>query len=678
MTTKTIAQLKTDFSTNTTLTQAKLHDLLDSYTHLSASAFSNTRTLIVTDHIAASVLNTFISDGPSSKIVFAKEGTIDVDGEVLLPNDKRVTILGEGGVTVRITDTTTDACLFRITNAGSWAGSLYIGNIILRANAGTNQHCIGSDQATRANHSQIIIENIKVSASGYEIFLNNQEYSIAPTFRNIRGNHGIYWGGALHSASNMLVENCRFQSGTKGPQLYIFGARKWTIRNCIFEGSASWDEGINKEDVDKQKTWGILIRNPGPEGGAIEECWFEYWGFPAGDYRCTIDYTYNSGGANRASYYYIKNTSLKKFQAKNSSTTDQMGIVAQAGEHVLPIFTDVNDFNVTGKTTVFISGGALASNLNPFGNNKVTCGNSVISGNQTVSIAQQLPYEIYQYAGGTGIYDRDVANGDWARVVPYVQNHPTHGSTLVLKNTTNRMVGSAFTKNVYIHMADIIRQSISRISPHLLKTAGVSLISGNGYNAGVVQTIGTTFQYRDGFDPEHVIGNTSEQSTGIKNFFQTNNPLVDNCKWVQFFAGSAATEGLLPKKHHSKNYDCFEFPNDPGPPKGTSIEGDICRPLSAASATYLWVCTSAGTSRPISVTGNVTSGSNQVTAISDVTEILIGDYLAITGSDTKYRVTAIDSANDSLTLSTNCDVTTTGVAIAHYAPVWSEKRLTTV
>lgn len=99
---------------------------------------------------------------------------------------------------------------------------------------------------------------------------------------------------------------------------------------------------------------------------------------------------------------------------------------------------------------------------------------------------------------------------------------------------------------------------------------------------------------------------------------------------------------------------------------GTYMIGDVGRVMGS---TTVKTCTVAGTSRTISVTGNVTNGSASVTNISSITKLLEGDYLSIGGAT--YLVKTIDASNPTITLGSNyAGATATGVAVVNSNPTW--------
>jgi hypothetical protein len=598
------------------------------------------------------------------EIVFPA-GTTNIDKPIDLPNSKRILIRGEVGAKVVLTSTVPGDCIFRVKNDGhSWEGSLVVRDLSLRSRMAANQTCFGADQADKVNHNQIHLEDLWMTSTGYNVRFDNQEYTVAPTFRNLRGNNGLYWSGATHSASNLLVENCRFQSGTRGPQIYIDGARAWTLRNNICEGSSRLDADIDPDAADVRRTWGILITNPGPTGGTLESQYYEFWNAEPTDYFTSIFYGFNNGGSQKCSTYTAKNFDIRRMQIVNTSNTDELTLSALGCGWQLPDFSDPAQFKCEGKVSVIVSGSGTLNNKYRFDNPKVKIDSCVA----VMGGFDPIPYRdsaaiLYAYKGGTGIYHQEATAGNWANCRPYVQHHPKHGHSIVMKATT-KLDGVAFFAPLKTLGNGRQVQEMWACCPHLELT-GTAPTSGNSYGAGMMSSIGNRFMYESGHSPKRYIG-LAESSTVmpfVKCISSAATPTSG--KWLQLFSSTAWKGGFGEPQPIPNNYDCYKWPNEPGPPLGTSIVGDVCR-----AATTKWTCTEAGTSRPIAITGSLVKGVAELSEVSDITELLVGDFLLIEG--VIYRV--LDIAAGKVKLDRKAAVSAVAVAVVNQPPQWSERN----
>jgi hypothetical protein len=605
--------------------------------------------------------------GESLEIVFPK-GITNIDKPIDLPNSKKISIRGEFGAKVVLTSTVVGDCIFRLKNdRDSWVGSLRVQDLELQARAAAKQSCFGTDQSDKVNHNMIRLENLQMSSTGYNIYFNNQEYTISPTFRNLRGNHGLYWGGATHSASDLTIEGCRFHNGTRGPQIYVSGARKWTIRNNITEGSVRWDTDVDPDAVDVLKTRGVLLNNPGPNSGNLHAHWCEYWIDLPDYFNITIRYAFNNGGANRPSDYWLTQTSLHKFQAINTSTTDAFSIYANCSTWSMPIFTDPQQFKTSGKVHVYVNGGEVHRRYK-FDNPNVTItSGTIITPNFGTDHYKDNVSTLYVYRGGTGVYTPSATKGNWSSCRPYVQHHPKYGHSLVFKSSV-KLEGHAFVANMPRSLSNgQPSQEVWVCCPHF---AGAT-ITGNGTGIGVVGSIGNRFYYEAGNTPKRYVGSCTDTPT--VQFFRINS--IDNTsgKWAQIFTSAVWRGGFGDSPEIAENYECYEWPNEPGPPLGTSVVGDKCRPLVLTSPINYWVCTEAGTSRPIATTANAVKNVASLTAVGDITELLIGDFVDVAGASGVYRV--MDIADGVVTLDRKLvsPADLVGAAVTNHGPVWTEK-----
>lgn len=611
----------------------------------------------------ATTINNAIATAVDAIDIFFPKGTYNISAPILIPNSKKVSIRGEIGSLLVLTSLTPGDCIFKVFNdRDSWSGSLYAYGLRLRARSAPGQSCFGTDQSDKVNYEALHLENLYLSSTDYNIKFNNQEYTISPKFINLRGNNGLYWGGATHSASNLLIEGCRFQNGTRGPQIYVSGARKWTITNNITEGSVRWDADVDVDAPDVLKTRGVLLNNPGPASGNLHAQWCEYWIDIPDYFDITFRYTFNNGGANRPSDYWLTQTSLHKFQVINTSNTDAFSIYANCSTWSMPNFSDPTTFRTTGKVHVYVSGGEVNRRYK-FDNPNVTINSgTIITPNFGTDYYKDSVSLLYAYKGGTGVYTRGATAGNWVLARPYVQHNPKYGHSLVWKSIT-KLSGIAFKQSMPLSLSNgQPSQEVWVACPHFTGTP----VMGNGNGIGVVGSIGNRFYYEGGHTPKRFVGGAEDKP--IISFLPVSSVDTTTGKWAQIFTSASWRGGFGESPAIAQNYDCYEWPNEVGPPLGTSIVGDICR--SSTTENY-WVCTQSGTSRPISVIGDIVKSTKVVTNISDITELLIGDFILIDGSTLVYRV--MDIVDGTLVLDKNVNITATGVAITNATPFWVSK-----
>jgi hypothetical protein len=192
-----------------------------------------------------------------------------------------------------------------------------------------------------------------------------------------------------------------------------------------------------------------------------------------------------------------------------------------------------------------------------------------------------------------------------------------------------------------------------------------SPIMGNGNGIGVLGSIGNRFYYEPGHTPKRFVGSAVDSAVPLY-FLPISSVNSTTGKWAQIFTSASWRGGFGESPAIAANYDCYEWPNEVGPPLGTSIVGDICR--SSTTEAY-WVCIQSGTSRPISVTGDIVKGTNVVSNLSDITELLIGDFILISG--VVYRV--MDIVDSTLVLDKKVNITEVGTVITHATPFWTAK-----
>jgi len=107
------------------------------------------------------------------------------------------------------------------------------------------------------------------------------------------------------------------------------------------------------------------------------------------------------------------------------------------------------------------------------------------------------------------------------------------------------------------------------------------------------------------------------------------------------------------------------------PTSGTWIKGDIILNSNTSAASYIgWVAVQSGTIGTLSgVTGTISSGSNLL-AVNNVTNLLVGNYITITGLSGARKITAIDSTTKIVTISSNAENNVTNAAISYYPAVF--------
>jgi hypothetical protein len=625
---------------------------------LAGSAYAQTK-IPAPPAPTADVISDSIAAAPAIEIVFPK-GVTNISRPIDLPNSKQITIRGEPGAVVNLTSAIPRDCAFRTKKSSDpkriWDGKLIVRDLTIRARGAADQSCFGTDQGEKVNYDEIRLENLRMSSSGYNVRFDNQEYTIAPTFRNLRGNNGIYWSGAAHAASNLLIENCRFQNGTRGPQIYVYGARNWTIRNNICEGSVPFDRDVDPNAKDVLNTKGILLVNPGPANGTIDSQWLEYWAMEPTDYAITFAYTLNNGGSNKCGTYTIKNTDARRLQVINTSTTDEMTIGIEGGGWTLPNFGDHKEFRTTGKVVTYVEGGQLPNRYR-FDNPAVRILEATIikPGFEPAHYRDGVA-TIYAYRGGTGIYATGATKGEWSNCRPYVQHHPKFGHSLVFR-ANEKLTGTAFVASLPKSLATgQLAQEFWTCCPHL-----AAPVNGNGFGAGMIGSLGNRFTYEPGHTPKRFIGGCEGRDPA--SFFRLASADKTSGKWLQVFTSAAWRGGFGDSPAIAENYDCYEWPNEPGPPLGTSIKGDVCR-----SESTVWTCTEAGTSRPIAITANTSKGVSTLASVNDATELLVGDYLDIDGATGVYRV--IDIQGESITLDRKVTSTLVNAAIKNHNPTW--------
>lgn len=606
-----------------------------------------------------------IAASDSVEIVFPA-GVTNIDRPIGLPNSKHISIRGEHGASALFTSTTPGDSPFRLTQDPNpdkvWSGSIAIRGLEIETKRNApNQSCIDSAPGVKVNHEKLVIEDLKMYSTGYNINLWNMGYTIAPQFRNLRGNNGIYWGGAIHSASNLLIEDCRFINSKRGPAIVIQGARKWTVRSNITEGGEPWDADVNPDATDVLRTRGLLVVNPGPENGLIESHWCEYWAGSSPGFNITVAYNYNNGGANKPSDITVANTSLKLFQVLNTSTTDAFAVHAYSAGEDLPNFSDESQFKATGKVHFIINGGELDRDYR-FDNPKIKINSAtIVKPGFKASHYRDVATLLYAYRGGTGVYASGASPGDWSQCRPYVQHHPKAGHSIVFRAIT-KLNGTAFVaKMPGSLLTGELSQELWACCPHLPAT-----IKGGAFGAGMIGTMGNRFDFDPGHAPKRYVGGGEERDSPP--FFRAVSADAASGKWLQIFTSAAWRGGFGDSPAIAENYDCYEWPNEPGPPLGTSIVGDVCR--SAASA---WQCTESGTSRPIQVTGNAVKGVAAITGLSDITELLVGDFLDIAGATGVYRI--LDIVGDVVTLDKKItsSANLTAAIVTNHAPTWTAK-----
>jgi len=107
------------------------------------------------------------------------------------------------------------------------------------------------------------------------------------------------------------------------------------------------------------------------------------------------------------------------------------------------------------------------------------------------------------------------------------------------------------------------------------------------------------------------------------------------------------------------------------PTAGTWTRGDIILNSSpSASGSIGWVCTQTGTLGTLSsVTGSITSSTNSLT-VNSTSNLIVGDYITISGVSGNKIIAAINSETKVITLSTNADATVSNAAVSYYSAIF--------
>lgn len=592
-----------------------------------------------------------------------------------LPSNKSFSFFGAASESVLKTNYEGGATI-ALYNASSgndsWLGNKLIFNG-LQFLSESNSYFLTADSVSGlVNYDSIFMYDVQFNTSLNSVMFSGEIDRIKEiNIKNSYNDEALYCSGSTQNIERVVVEHCRYQTNGKMCQYVVYGAKNVLMRGTIHEGIANdFGSYIDPDQSNFRRSAGTLLVNC--NNIVFERRWDEFWSLT--ESAVTIEYT--SDMNNNPAGIWLETASAQKLQFINFSDVP-MNVYYNSLSLTVPDFLSNTSGSKSDNIFFHAQGNGNEDDIYNDDRNRLNINYSTNSAPAfNYEINDSTSFDFYNYKGGNGIYEKNGFAQAKSSVsndrVLYVQNHPDWGSTLVFKNQESSRPSGVPIKNSFnlikkFGTADKTFSHFLVSSPYLQTLAGVSSSSGNAGFLG--KGIGNAI-FKDGFEPTTTLLGIERQQTGVDAgfVFGVN---ASGAKWIQVFAGAQSYWKMINELELSKqNYDCYEHPNYLGPPSGTSVVGDICRPINNM---YIdrWECTQAGTSRPISgVQGSFFVGGNLGSNVTNIDELLLGDYIFIEGDTGIYRITGIDPTNNIIRLNNTVNINDINANISGSPPVW--------
>jgi hypothetical protein len=412
----------------------------------------------------------------------------------------------------------------------------------------------------------------------------------------------------------------------------------------------------------------VYILNPGTQPTNLHKMWFEMWGSrtaTASDILCRA--THASGAYQSNAVKFEGSAMPDKVICEAAGRDDDN----QGGQLRLEV---ENDFGGRYGNWEAVGEGSSIIIRDPdnirMSRLPVETRGFHFDGVQHISDSSRGGYErgpvrqtknLYTYTGGTPFNEQCRQESSiWSEYYPH--NHPTMGACLLIRrgskqNAHLRLEAQLDVGDVW-HEADQVHGNMFFTLPHPSTGAGTQTtvedyVEGNG-----IRWVETPIGGFSGSGLARVVdgwirGKGCKIVGDRKNLIDDPSQLMapqptynEDPKWALVAGWTIGLNKYVPIQQNLRA-DCFESPLDPGLPDGTYVEGDVVRKLQPDTFDR-WVCTGRGTSRTINETCDV-SGST-LSNVSDITELIEGDFIEVGGDGTQRRVISIDEQGGTVTL----------------------------
>lgn len=509
------------------------------------------------------------------------------------------------------------------------------------------------------------------------------DFSIGTVFRDCHfeddptnGGAGIKMTGVTPNTNVPEYCNCTFLFHTNktGPALWINENKMPHIRNLIFQGEWGFKNGVD------YSSWlganCIFYNGPGPATAVFMGIKTdELTGSKASDQEKIVvqnPYTGNSAGFMSPGVTHLIGAEAASIVIQNKNNCDPMLLNIECASDG-KVFDPAKILNAVGNNLnhVYCHHGMVTPGYDGAAaltaDSHVTLHDLHQTGTDVIQGLYRTPLVVlYRYPGGTG-NDGSLTLQSFNRGTLYPHRHPVYGACMAIYTSDSRGPNGVVYKRVQVGVdtPDLSQKRVyctyQACAPHYYRQTSSSSASAQ---FGLIGGSPEIRSIPDGFAPACL--QYSLPITDATNLFDLNNmPGVTGDTWYLFYGATACCGGYWLADQVGCKPAEFWMPSST-PPAGTYMVGDVGR---VVNSTTVKTCTVAGTSRTISLTGNVTNGSPTVTNISSITKLLEGDYVAIGGAT--YLVKTIDASNPTITLGSNyAGATATGVAVVNSNPTW--------
>lgn len=619
--------------------------------------------------------------GPPLTVLGDTATAIPLAGPLRWPVTRAVAF--DGRFVTVLSQQTAGAAVFEFFNSGNGENAWQQKHSVLRAaqlNAGSGgAACVRTDNtgdyACRfhkfdAEDLSLWTNPASTANPGYGIDLT-ANYSIFCRVHRVESFFGgpIRWryGPAeTHATSLLDISQCRSHvaAATRyAPDYWLDGHRNLFFRQNVFEGEWGFAPGVDGVAL-YDGAIGVLLDNPGPQLTLLQQNWPEPWGTRANPlwYSTVVRNPFSgSAGPSQPRTVFIMGMPGYTLAKNHPASVDPFTVYVEKSPGVT--IDKSGPVDVIHRDQFGI----------PFGVGTAGVTESGQVAESPVAVARYEPAAVplYVFPGGTGSDGGGLTRTGNSL---YPHRHPVHGACLAMRGYGGRFTLPAARRP----SAGRLFTEILAASPHHVRQGGHAdglWVRFGGIGEGVFRAVA------DGFAPTRLklgqVLSAPESQLMFVGDWRSQPPsgtlYLPAAPWLLVYGLAASLDAPTPARRYwpAEPTSSAEWSAGAGPPPGTYGSGDRVTTLNGGLP---YICTVAGTSRPIAVTATRTSGSFVLTAVSAPADLLEGDWVAFTGvgAQGRARVESI-AANGDVTLNQAAVSSGSGTAVANAAPTFKQR-----
>ncbi|MFD2330833.1 hypothetical protein ACFSR7_16395 [Cohnella sp. GCM10020058] len=619
------------------------------------------------------------------------KGVFRITQSLLLSSASKTSLVGANPEARIVLNSTTagDAAIV-ITPVNAYPPSdarAFIRSLIITATGANNQAGIAYRCTGLANKSLWYhFEDLEVVASGYCFDFSEMVYSGNMHFTRIMSKGGgaikitPYPGVSYypHSTSGLRIDNFRFYGMDRiGPALHLVGCNMSLLTDVVLEGS-----GMFRSDLAPTYAGAKHLHIDSPcRSFEIRGLWLESAGSNAPNaVGCIFSSDYVGDAAQMVRICESRWMDNLVTRSSGGSLLVHLEAIPFIYDTDLPIRAAAD---IADKTQVifdrcqFRSGNYVYNWLCAIP--KVTLqscflynvtGNAVSGTGMLTPATPPTAKRLYEYTGGfmSNTNQKLVLKSTYAGIgAHHPQHDPYLGSTLLIrKGAESASVWRlAELRNVGLNIAEMkdryVYVALQLRCPHLSASAtfNVKLFS----NPGAIAIGSVAFEPGNCWDWQTVEGfyKITGTETAINELLDFSYGTVKP-DWVQIKGLTLSAGDVIPIPVRN-NADCYDEGKGM-PTTGTWAAGDkvsVQNPVEGGNAG--WVCVAEGTGRAIGgVTATTATGSDSLTAVANVTELIPGDFITVAGTSGYKRVLSISGTTVKVDSAYTASLTAAAVA----------------